>query len=79
MTLVAVLRPVLADADLVAEDVSTTFTVTVALGERSVLPSPPISSTFGWNEFPAPCWSRSTSSVSPSRTRYCLPPTEMIA
>ena len=57
-----------------------TFAVTVtSVGESRASPSPPTSSTGGENVLPSASGSRSTSSRSPSRTVYCLPPTEMIA
>src|SRR6266508_3721262 len=42
-------------------------------------PSPPSRRTSGWNVLPSSTERRSTSSHSPSRTRYCFPPTAITA
>jgi hypothetical protein len=58
----------------------TTRAVTVTpSGERFVSPSPPVSRTRGVKVLPSSSRTRSTRSFWPSETRYCFPPTEMIA
>src|SRR5919108_2311641 len=59
-----------------------TFAVTcwfLSLSASLGSPSPPRRRSSGWNVLPSSCGTRSTSRRSPSRTRYCLPPTAMIA
>ena len=65
--------------DLLAEHVTDHRAVTVDVGSRSVVPFPPTSRTRGLNVLPSSVGSRSTSNRSPSWTRYCFPPTAMIA
>ena len=58
---------------------STVAVTTTSAGAICGSPEPPASSTAGVKDAPSSSARRSTSSRSPSRTRYCLPPTEMIA